>query len=511
MPSNDTESGRENAGGEDATRGVGLTTGMHAVEALTNEELLSGTRRLVCQSNRVLAALLAHLAEVEARGLHRTRACATLYTYCIYELRMSEDAAYRRVGAARLVKRFPVLFGAIERGELHLTALLLLGPYLTDANVAEVVARAKFRTKKEVVKLVRLLSPLPDVPSRIEPLGLEGHRPAPRATWSNLMAARCPVRELQPDERPGNWLPPTAGDESVAVDRNDSTTTESDLATLAQDASTTPAGLFEQPAPAPARSEGTGTNLDGPQRFKVQFTATEEYVALVEEAKALLAHALPRADLAEIHLRAIRTLVAELKKRKFATSTKRTLEKAATELPDSVPSAHVAASSRAEAVASIEARPLPPFVPAERRQRDSDLPRRRDAEPPRQRDLEPPQQRDSEAPRVRDRYLPAAVRRAVFERDGNRCAYVDERGERCREISRLEFHHHEAFAHGGPATLDNLSLYCAAHNALAAEQDFGRDFARTKRDGQSHLAERSVSAVVRRSLRRNADRTEPPI
>jgi hypothetical protein len=485
MPSNDEGIGGENVGSEHATRGVRVTTGMQAVEALTNEELLSGTRRLVCQSNRVLAALLAHLAEVEARGLHRSRACATLYTYCIYELRMSEDAAYRRVGAARLVKRFPVLFGAIERGELHLTALLLLGPHLTDANVADVAARGKFRTKKEVVKLVRLLSPLPDVPSRIEPLGLEAHRPAPRATWSNLMAARCPVRELQPDERPGRWLPPSEGDDSVAVDRNDSTTTESALATLAQDVSTRPASLLE-PAPAPARSEGTGMNLDGPQRFKVQFTATEEYVALVEEAKALLAHALPRADLAEIHLRAIRTLVAELKKRKFATSTKRTMEKAATGLPESVPSAHIAASSRAEAVASIEARSLPPFnVPAEPRQRGLEPPRQRDLEPPRQHGLEPP-------PRQRNRYLPAAVRRAVFERDGNRCAYVDERGERCREISRLEFHHHEAFACGGPATLDNLSLYCAAHNALAAEQDFGSEIATTERE-HLHFTERMIS------------------
>src|SRR5688572_5558363 len=161
------------------------TTGIEAVGALTDEELLSGTRRLVCQSNRVLAALLAHLAEVEARGLHRTRACASLYIYCIYELRMSEDAAYRRVVAARLVKRFPVLFGAVERGELHLTALVLLAPHLTEANVAEVLARAKFRTKKEILKLVRLLSPLPDVPSRIEPLGLET-RSASRATWSNI-------------------------------------------------------------------------------------------------------------------------------------------------------------------------------------------------------------------------------------------------------------------------------------------------------------------------------------
>ena len=65
---------------------------------LSDRELLTKTRELVGRSNQVFAALLAHLAEVDARGLHRTRACASLYTYCIYELRLSEDAAARRRG-----------------------------------------------------------------------------------------------------------------------------------------------------------------------------------------------------------------------------------------------------------------------------------------------------------------------------------------------------------------------------------------------------------------------------
>ncbi len=88
-------------------------------------------------------------------SLHRTRACASLYTYCIYELRFSEDAAARRAGAAKLVKRFPLLLGAIAKGELHLTGLLMLGPHLTPENLGEVLGRAKFRTKKELGKLVR--------------------------------------------------------------------------------------------------------------------------------------------------------------------------------------------------------------------------------------------------------------------------------------------------------------------------------------------------------------------
>jgi hypothetical protein len=81
----------------------------------------------------------------------------------------------------------------------------------------------------------------------------------------------------------------------------------------------------------------------------------------------------------------------------------------------------------------------------------------------------------------------------VFERDGHRCASVDGRGERCRETSRLEFHHHEPFARGGPPTTANLSLYCASHNALAAEQDFGRELATAKRNAYRHFTERIVS------------------
>src|SRR6185295_6586356 len=120
------------------------------LEELSNTELLDSTRRLIGRSNRILAELLAHLGEVEARGIHRTRACSSLYVYCIYELRLSEDEAYRRVAGARLVRRFPLLFEAVVSGELHLTGLLMLGPHLTHENLVEVLARAKHRTKREI-------------------------------------------------------------------------------------------------------------------------------------------------------------------------------------------------------------------------------------------------------------------------------------------------------------------------------------------------------------------------
>src|SRR4051812_17386882 len=59
--------------------------GEHNLAHLSDAELLASTRRVVGTSNKLFAALLLHLAEVEARGIHRTRACASLYTYCIYD------------------------------------------------------------------------------------------------------------------------------------------------------------------------------------------------------------------------------------------------------------------------------------------------------------------------------------------------------------------------------------------------------------------------------------------
>src|SRR6478752_4607685 len=145
--------------------------GAASLAQLTDDELLANTRRLVGKTNQLLAALLLHLAEVEARGVHRTRSCASLYTYCIYELRFSEDAAARRSAAARFVKQFPALLDAVADGELHLTGLLMIGPHLTPTNQSEVLGRAKFRTKKELAKLIRELNPLPGVPDFVEPLG----------------------------------------------------------------------------------------------------------------------------------------------------------------------------------------------------------------------------------------------------------------------------------------------------------------------------------------------------
>ncbi|HEY6557715.1 MAG TPA: HNH endonuclease signature motif containing protein [Polyangiaceae bacterium] len=352
-------------------------------ETIADDELLANVRKLVARANTALADLLAHLAEVEARGIHRQRACASLYTYCVYELRMSEDEAYRRAKAARLVRQYPELFERIATGELHLTGLLLLGPHLDCERRREILDCARFRSKREIQELVARLDPKPEVPALVEPIG---PAPAGAATHARFAAAHAgPVRSLPVGERPADWI----DDEGAGAD------------------SACPAFPDESDQGAAKSSL-----LLSPVRFKVQFTASQEYVDSMNEALDLLSHEMSARDIAELHARAMQTLVAELRKQKRA---------------------------------------------------ETDSPRPSN-----------PRRRVTNGA-TRNRHVPAVVRRQVWTRDEARCRYADDDGRRCSETGRLELHHRVPYANGGPHDAENLELRCRAHNDLAAEQDFGRD------------------------------------
>jgi hypothetical protein len=77
-------------------------------------------------------------------------------------------------------------------------------------------------------------------------------------------------------------------------------------------------------------------------------------------------------------------------------------------------------------------------------------------------------------PTPSSRHIPAAVRRAVYQRDKGRCRFVDARGRRCPERHRLEYHHRHPFGLGGNHDPDNICLMCPIHNRYLAELDYGK-------------------------------------
>ena len=71
------------------------------------------------------------------------------------------------------------------------------------------------------------------------------------------------------------------------------------------------------------------------------------------------------------------------------------------------------------------------------------------------------------------RHVPAAIKRAAWQRDGGRCTFVGEHGRRCAARTWLEFHHVEEVARGGQATVGDIQLRCRAHNRYVATLFYG--------------------------------------
>ncbi len=100
------------------------------------------------------------------------------------------------------------------------------------------------------------------------------------------------------------------------------------------------------------------------------------------------------------------------------------------------------------------------------------------------------------------RHIPAPIRRAVYERDGGRCTYVDKQGRRCTASKRLEFHHDDPFGRGGVHSLKNLRLVCWTHNLHLAECDYGEEkMAQYRRSGSRVSEAVAVYAAANRVAR----------
>ena len=419
-----------------------------------------------------------------------------LYTYCLYELRFSEDEAQRRARAARAAREFPVLFEMLAEGAIHLTGLLLLAPYLTAENHVGLLARARFRTKREIERLIAEIAPRPDVPARIEPLG---PRPATSANlWQAFTASlRGPVRELVRGAGVGEAPPavfddlaPVVPDDVPSVSDHDLPSVSGDTrrvvfddtaqSAFVDDRTTPPTDVANDGAsedsPARARVDShhasLGTMPLAPLRYRVEFTASERYVGLLEEARNLLQHRVPDRDIARVHEIAMAAFVEQLRKRRQAASGSPRVDGAA-------PARVGAGGDGRRAPARIE------LATNEDAPLHADPASGRSAPARIALDQPTPQcgrtlgsgarAARRESPAATGRHVPARIRRVIWQRDEGRCTFKDSSGRRCEERAGLEIHHEHAFALGGPATVENLRLSCRAHNGLLAERDFGRE------------------------------------
>ena len=90
------------------------------------------------------------------------------------------------------------------------------------------------------------------------------------------------------------------------------------------------------------------------------------------------------------------------------------------------------------------------------------------------------------------RHIPAPVRRAVYQRDGGRCTYVNHQKRRCSARSGLEFHHDAPYGTGGDHSPTNVRLLCSVHNLLMAELDYGKEKMARYRRSNDRVSEQTA-------------------
>src|SRR6266542_1154667 len=127
--------------------------------ALDSAALSRRLSQLAGSEREVHVEFLLHLAEYELRRAYLEAGFGSIWDYVTRFLHYREGAAQRRIKAARVLRRLPLLAEALREGRLCMSTVALLDPLLTEENAADLVARAAFKTKAEVEYLVVSLQP----------------------------------------------------------------------------------------------------------------------------------------------------------------------------------------------------------------------------------------------------------------------------------------------------------------------------------------------------------------
>ena len=123
----------------------------------------------------LLVEFLAYLAELDRRKLSLVLGFSSTFAFLTDHLGFTRSAAFRRITAARLVARFPIVSDCLADGRLCLTTLVELRDVLEEGRLGEILDRAAGRTEEQVRELVAALHPRP------EPMDLLRRLPEPRS------------------------------------------------------------------------------------------------------------------------------------------------------------------------------------------------------------------------------------------------------------------------------------------------------------------------------------------
>jgi HNH endonuclease len=402
------------------------------LELLEARRLRDLIAALLRKEQAARADFLVALADFDQRRGWEPLGHASLFAFLVVELGLSKSAAYYRRSAAELLQDFPEVIEPLREGKLCLSTIGELAKVLTEENRAVVTPRFFGLSAREAQEVVAELQPR--------------HVPSTRMIVTRVLdQVAAPAHFTQP------VLSLTVASPSGSASASASASESASAPPTDLDPNVAPLSRF--PTSGIANGGGTdgGAASGGVVRLvrrgdeitpltahlhRVHFNVGRQVVQKLKAAREGLSHAIRGATMEQVLEVALDLLLEKQAKARGQVKRPRT------SLPVEVPREE----ARLESAAEPQESPPLAFVPTE------------------------PSPHRRTGPREA---IPAAVSRAVWERDGGHCQWPLDAGGNCGSTHRLELDHVVPWALGGESTPANLRLVCARHNQVAARRAFG--------------------------------------
>ncbi len=386
------------------------------------------------------------MADFDQRRGWQPLGYSTLFAFLHFDLKLPNPSAYWRKSAAEALHRFPDLIEPLRDGRLCCSSTAELAKVLTEENKATVLPRFFGLSSREAQEVVAELQPR-QAPATRTIVTKATSRPAARATV--LEQPGLPTLSLVPALAP---LPAASPALSPHHEQHPNAVPLSQLRTPEVDF-----GGVDRAAPRPDEIEPLSA-----ERRRLHVNVSKAFVKKLQSARSGLSHSIPSATLEQVLEAALDLLLEKQAKargqvkrpRDVATKTAACVE---TARAAAAPGEAAAPRMEAEGVKSSRQSPAPVQQSLET------------AQPLALASTEPPSARRTGHREA----ITAAVRRAVWERDGGRCCWPLDGGGVCGSTHQLELDHIVPWARFGGRTEENLRLTCHRHNALAARRSFG--------------------------------------
>lgn len=134
------------------------------LKKLSDKDLIEKMDQLDREEKAKLTEILHHLKEIDSRRLYSAHGYKSLFDFTIQRFGYSEDQAYRRISAARLLKELPQIEQKLNNGSLSLTNLgkaqnlfqkeKKLGESMTSTEKLQVLKSLENKTTREAEKIV---------------------------------------------------------------------------------------------------------------------------------------------------------------------------------------------------------------------------------------------------------------------------------------------------------------------------------------------------------------------